>query len=120
MRLLVTADLHYNHARSRPSADAVIDEMDKTPHDGILLVGDTAILDGDTLEQCLARFSGAGPKLFVPGNHELWTAGPNSLGPLSRELPDRVRAAGWHWLAGSPMVFGDWAVVGNIGWYDYS
>src|SRR5271154_5079137 len=100
MRLLVTADLHYNHARSRKVADELIDRINADDPDALLLVGDTACLDGNWIERCLARFTVPGPKLFVPGNHELWTAGPDSLGPLTSELPRRVRAAGWHWLPG--------------------
>ena len=44
----------------------------------MLLVGDTAVADGDSLEQCLSRFTLAGPKLFVAGNHELWTQAGDS------------------------------------------
>src|SRR5437588_5549413 len=78
LRLLVTADLHYNHARSRPLAEALIDQMNRAGGDVLLVVGDTATSDGDALERCLARFRFTGPKLFVAGNHELWTHGSDS------------------------------------------
>jgi hypothetical protein len=123
MRLRITADLHFNHARSRKTAEALIDRINgesADTADGILLVGDTACLDGDWIERCLRRFTIAGPRLFVPGNHELWTTGPDSLGPLTADLPRRIADAGWHWLTGRPYARADWAVVGNIGWYDYS
>ena len=42
MRLIVTADLHVNHTRGRPSAMAAIDEINRTPGDALLLLGDTA------------------------------------------------------------------------------
>lgn len=120
MRLLVTADLHYNHPRSRPVAEELIDRMNAAGGDGVLVIGDTAVADGDTLERCLSRFTGAGPKLFVAGNHELWTRGPDSLAVFEQDLPRRVRELGWHWLEGEPFVAGDVAVVGTIGWYDYT
>jgi hypothetical protein len=120
MRLLVTADLHYNHGKSRPVADELIDRMNAAGGDGVLVVGDTATSEGDALERCLSRFTSNGPKLFVAGNHELWTTGSDSRALLADDLPRRVRAVGWHWLQGDPVRLGDTAIVGNIGWYDYS
>jgi 3',5'-cyclic AMP phosphodiesterase CpdA len=120
MRLLVTADLHYNHPRSRGLADALIDDINRTGGDMLLLVGDTAVADGDVLEQCLSRFTIAGPKLFVAGNHELWTRGSDSYHLFKRDLPARVAALGWHWLQDEPFVAGETMIIGSVGWYDYS
>ena len=124
MRLLVTADLHYNHPRSRPVADDLIGRMNAAGGDAVLLIGDTAVADGDALEHCLARFTCPGPKLFVAGNHELWTHGPDSHAIFTTALPARVRAAGWHWLETDPFTAGTGpdavAVVGTVGWYDHS
>ncbi len=122
MRLLVTADLHYNHPKSRPAADDLVDRMNAAGGDAVVVVGDTAVADGDALERCLARFTCPGPKLLVAGNHDLWTLGPDSHAVFTETLPARVRAAGWHWLEGDPFVAagGAVAVVGTVGWYDYS
>ncbi len=120
MRLLVTADLHYNHAKSKALADEVIERMNRAGGDVLLVVGDTATTEGDLLEQCLSRFSFAGPKLFVAGNHELWARGADSYAIYTEELPRRVRAIGWQWLEDDPFVDGDVAIVGSVGWYDYS
>jgi hypothetical protein len=124
MRLLATADLHYNHPRSRPLADDLIDQVNRAGGDALLLVGDTAVADGDSLERCLSRFIFPGPKLFVPGNHELWTHGPDSYALHTEHLPRRVRALGWQWLPTEPFfapgTAGEVALVGSVGWYDYS
>jgi predicted phosphodiesterase len=121
MRLLVTADLHYNHPRSRALAEDLIGEMNHAGGDVLLLVGDTAAFDGDALERCLSRFNFAGPKLFVAGNHELWTHGTDSYENFRQHLPQRVRELGWQWLQTEPFVVGEeLAIVGSIGWYDYS
>lgn len=120
MRLLVTADLHYNHSKSHALADDLIDQMNRTGGDVLLVVGDTATFDGDALENCLSRFQFTGPKLFVAGNHELWTLGPDSYDVFHTQLPQRVRALGWQWLQTDPFVTDDVAIVGSIGWYDYS
>ena len=94
--------------------------MNDAGGDAVLVIGDTAAFDGDALEQCLSRFAISGPRLFVAGNHELWTAGHDSYRLYTHELPGRVRALGWHWLEGEPFVAGDAAIVGSLGWYDYS
>jgi predicted phosphodiesterase len=120
MRLLVTADLHYNHPKSKRLAEEIIDGMNRVHADVLLVVGDTAVADGDHLERCLERFRFAGPKLFVAGNHELWTRGEDSYWLFTDELPRRVREMGWRWLEGDPFVRDGVAVVGTIGWYDYS
>jgi len=120
MRLLVTADLHFNHGRSRALAEQVIAEMNSAGGDVLLVVGDSAAADGEELEQCLSLFRFAGPKLFVAGNHELWTRRDNSYVLFKDELPRRLRSLGWQWLQGEPFVAGDVAIVGSLGWYDYS
>ena len=75
------------------------------------------------LEQCLSRFSTGLMKpqaVRVAGNHELWAARGDSYAIFTEELPRRVRAMGWHWLETEPFVSGDVAIVGSVGWYDYS
>lgn len=120
MRLLATADLHYNHPKSRPLADELIDRMNAAGGDVLLVVGDSASFDGDALERCLSRFKFSGPKLFVPGNHELWTRGSDSYSIVTERLPRRVRELGWHWLQDEPFLAVGVAVVGSVGWYDFS
>jgi predicted MPP superfamily phosphohydrolase len=120
MRVLLTADLHYNHPRSRPLADTLIDDMNRAGGDVLVVIGDTAVHEGDALEQCLSRFTFRGPKLIVAGNHELWTRGDDSYALFTEELPRRCRALGWQWLETDPFVTSDLAIVGSLGWYDYS
>jgi 3',5'-cyclic AMP phosphodiesterase CpdA len=120
MRLLVTADLHYNHAKSKPLAIDLIDQINRAGADAILLAGDTAIADGDDLETCLARFTTRGPKLFLCGNHELWTRQADSHHLFTHDLPRRIQALGWQWLETTPFMARAFAIVGTIGWYDYS
>jgi len=120
MRILLTADLHFNHAKSRLLAEDVIAKMNTAGGDILVVIGDTAVADGTLLEQCLSRFHFPGPKLFIAGNHELWTHGPDSYSLFTKELPRRVRNLGWHWLETEPFITPDLAIVGSIGWYDYS
>ncbi len=120
MRLIATADLHYNHTRSSAGADELIVQMNQAGGDVLLVIGDAAVADGDALERCLSRFRFSGPKLFVAGNHELWTTGPDSYQIHSEILPRRIRELGWQWLQADPFITNDLAIVGSVGWYDYS
>ena len=120
MRLLVTADLHFNHRHSKPLAQQSILEMNAAGGDVLLVIGDAAVADGDELEQCLSLFRFPGPKLFVAGNHELWTNRDDSYAIHSEELPRRVRELGWQWIETDPFVSDRLTVVGSVGWYDYS
>jgi predicted phosphodiesterase len=120
MRLIVTADLHFNHARSKALAIELIDRMNQAGADGVLIVGDTAVADGDDIENCLSRFTIAGPKLFLCGNHELWTRGPDSHQLFTSDLPRRIESVGWRWLETQPLLARSFAIVGTVGWYDYS
>src|ERR1019366_6331970 len=120
MRVLLTADLHYNHGHSKPLARELIARMNAAGGDVLVVLGDTAVADGGDLEVCLSQFQFSGPKLFLAGNHELWTEGPDSQVIFTEQLPARVRALGWQWLETEPFVAGNVAVVGTMGWYDYS
>jgi predicted phosphohydrolase len=120
MRILITADLHFNHRHSKPLAEQLISEMNAAGGDVLLIVGDTAAADGDDLERCLSLFQFPGPKLFVAGNHELWTKRDDSYTIFTEELPRRVRALGWQWLQSDPFIANDISIVGSVGWYDYS
>ena len=119
VRVLVVSDLHWNSAKSRPSAQALVERVNAEAFDVLLMLGDAGVADGDSIEQCLGAFTFAGPRLFVPGNHELWThrVGVDLLG---EELPRRVEAIGWRWLPRGPFVIDGLAIVGALGWYDYA
>lgn len=120
MRLLITADLHYNHPRSRAGSEELIGQMNRAGGDAVLVIGDTSVSDEDGIERCLSQFQINGPRLLVAGNHELWTRGSDSYLIFTQTLPQRIRQLGWHWLEGEPYRFGETAIVGSIGWYDYA
>jgi predicted phosphohydrolase len=120
VRLLVTADLHFNHGKSHQLANDAIDDINRTEADVLLLVGDTATADESQLERALERITFPGPRLFLCGNHELWTRREDSHAIFTHELPARIRALGWHWLETEPFIAADVSIVGSVGWYDYS
>jgi predicted phosphodiesterase len=120
VRLLITADLHFNQPKSRALADPLIDEMSRVQADALLLLGDTAPTHDDWLERCLEKFHFNGPKLFVAGNHELWAHGADSYAIFAEHLPRRIGNLGWHWLEGAPFIKDGFGIVGSVGWYDYA
>jgi predicted phosphohydrolase len=122
LRILLAADLHYGPGR--PNAEAVerlAEAVCRARADVLVLAGDIVRGPVDALPDCLALFEGfGGRKLFVPGNHELWTLEGDSEERYERVLPALAREAGFHMLDGAPVRIGDVGIVGNIGWYDYS
>jgi Calcineurin-like phosphoesterase len=122
MRVLVTADLHYDVPRSRSGARDLAANVCRQGGDALVLVGDTAGAAPEALFECLSLFSGfSGRRLLVPGNHCLWCReGEDSLDRYRDVLPDVCEEAGFSVLDHEPVVLGDVGLVGSVGWYDYS
>lgn len=122
MKILATADLHYDIARSRLPAQKLAAEVCSMRADALVLVGDTAGANPDVLVECLKLFDGfSGRKFLVPGNHCLWCrAGETSLDRYYRVVPEAAGSAGFSVLDHQPAVLGNVGLVGSIGWYDYS
>lgn len=124
MRLIVTADLHYEFAEFRERVDALAAEVCRVGGDVLVLAGDTFALDPMHLAHCLLRFEGfRGEKLLIAGNHDLWTRpgdGLDSFELYGRIIPEVARTCGFHDLDAEPKVIGDVGFAGTIGWYDYS
>ncbi len=122
MKILATADLHYDIARSREPAGRLAREVCAMQADALVLVGDTGGINPDTLVECLRLFDGfSGQKFLVPGNHCLWCrAGEDSLDRYHQVIPQAAASAGFSVLDRQPAIVGNVGLVGSIGWYDYS
>jgi predicted phosphohydrolase len=122
MRIIVTADLHYDVARSREPTRALAQSINRTGGDVLLIVGDCVSTDLGLLDEVFGLFETfSGVKLFVAGNHELWTVGGgDSLRRYESELGEVCARNGIHYLDAAPYCCGDIAFVGSVGWYDYS
>lgn len=122
MRILVTSDLHYNVARSRAPTEAVAREICRVGGDVLILAGDTVGMSLAVLEDVFGLFAPfRGKIMLVAGNHELWTSGGgDSLVRYERELAELCARNGVHYLDGEPYVADTVAIVGNMGWYDFS
>lgn len=122
MRILITADLHYDMARSRSGTEKLARKVLRLGGDALVLLGDTAGADLQYHRQCLALFDDfPGQKLLVPGNHCLWCRKEDdSLTRYERILPDLAAEAGFHMLDHEPVILEGVGLAGSIGWYDYS
>ena len=122
MRFLITADLHYDIARSRQPTEQLARRAVATGGDALVLVGDTAGRDLHPLRECLRLFGGfGGRKLLVPGNHCLWCeADEDSIERYERILPAVAAEEGFAVLDHQPQLLGPVGLVGSVGWYDYS
>jgi predicted phosphohydrolase len=121
MRLIVTADLHYNIVRSMAPTRRLAAEVCKEAADALIIVGDTCGKDVSILGECLRLFDGfRGRRMLVAGNHDLWTDGADSLVRYERELLEVCRECGVHYLDDGPLVLEGVGFVGSVGWYDYT
>ncbi|MHC4561796.1 MAG: metallophosphoesterase family protein [Planctomycetota bacterium] len=122
MRILVTADLHYDITRSREPTERLARDALRIGGDCLVLVGDTAGVRLAALRDCLRLFAEfPGRKLLVPGNHCLWCyEGECSLERYQEVLPTVAGEEGFGLLDHEPVVIGGVGLVGSVGWYDYS
>ena len=128
MRVAYTSDLHvdYSPANQRLASFLATRVAELDP-DVFVLAGDVASsLAG--LEIGLAAFGGlACLKVMVPGNHDVWVEsrrairrGQDSWYKYLEAIPMMCRNHGFEYPVTAPVVVGNTAIVGSIGWYDYS
>lgn len=121
MRLIATADLHYEMTEYHSRVESLAAEMCRQEADVLALAGDLFALDAAILEGCLRLFAGfRGQKVLIAGNHDLWTRTGDSFDLYDRTIPQVASACGFHDLDAGPKIVGDVGLVGTVGWYDYS
>ena len=122
MKILITADVHYDISRSRAAAKQLSEQICAEGGDALVLIGDTAGAQLEPFKEALKLFEGFdGRKFLVLGNHCLWCAdGEGSLERYEQILPELAAGLGFEVLDHAPGIMGNVALVGSIGWYDYS
>lgn len=122
MRIIITSDLHYNIARSKKPTRAIAEKICQLGGDVLVFAGDTAGGRPEEFAEAFGLFDGfKGPRLAVAGNHDIWvTGGEDSLHRYENDLRDVCSHNGVHYLDAEPYYANDAAIVGNMGWYDFS
>jgi 3',5'-cyclic AMP phosphodiesterase CpdA len=121
MHIAVTADIHLG-ITSEKTVRSLLKRIIREKPDLLAIAGDI----GEPLEhfdQVLRIFEGLGIKtVVVAGNHDLWhrSGGQSSMELWEKEVPAAVRKHGMVWLEDESLIVGSKAIVGTIGWYDYS
>jgi len=128
MRIAFTSDVHIDHhATNQLVWQEMIALLKDLAPDVFICGGDVAAEETQFGLAMMALEQVACPKLFVPGNHDVWVQkagwvkrGVTSQRKYEQLLPALCRAAGVHPLWIEPYVLGQVAFCGSLGWYDYS
>jgi len=124
MRIVFTSDLHYDYSEiNRKITEQIIKEMEILKPDIIVIAGDVAEKIS-VLDHVLSLFSHlSATKLFVPGNHDIWVEDPpydNSFKKYKYFIPKVCRNNNFINLTDSIYTKNNIALIGSIGWYDYT
>ena len=125
MKIGITSDLHTDvtplNTRILPY---IVEAVEKADLDLFILAGD---LSPDLLElaKILTAFTESSlqcPKLFVPGNHDIWVIRYSHVTSEQkyRAIAEICRECNFHPLDAEPFVQETVGFCGTIGWYDYS
>jgi len=128
MRIAYTSDIHVDISDANtailPCLRRAVEALDP---DAFVVAGDIAN-SLDAMRYALSAFRPLDcPKFLVPGNHDLWLPskravkrGEDSWHRYTVAIPALCEANGFHCLIGAPRTLDGVAVIGTVGWYDYS
>lgn len=120
MKLLIMSDLHLDKNSmysGRNLLPELIDKVKSKAPDLILIAGDISNFASDSLK--IIRFieNQVGVKvLFVPGNHDVWV----DINESSTDAYNLFKEDSSSLIGRPYHLNDDYAVVGDMGWYDYS
>lgn len=122
MNIGIFSDLHIdtnNPGCSVPVEDALCEAALAQKVDLLLIGGDISNNSATTLKTLrYIRERLSIPCLFVPGNHDLWNI--HNPERTAWDSYRELQAFEGNLANGAYMINEEWAVVGDIGWYDYS
>lgn len=116
MRIGIVSDIHLDVNKHFPVLQTLIRLCNQKQLDKVIIAGDfssdyTAALHViDSIKRNTQT-----EVHFVPGNHDLYISRDKDSKTIYHELGQLPEC-----LATHPVDLGDWAIIGNTGWYDYS
>lgn len=124
MRICFSSDIHIDCHDLNLQLWKLMIERCKNLESQVLIIAGDFCESLDRFEEGLALASDLKiPKLFVPGNHDLWVRQDpdcDSEEKLNTLLPEVCERQGWHYLPGQPFDYRGVQFVGSCCWYDYS
>lgn len=118
--LAAVSDLHWPESKADLAAMAT--QAQAAGAKAIIVAGDAVSqFHPERLRAVLSGLRSAAPqRIYLPGNHELWHKDAPAALLYEKHLPKIAEDEGWHYLDAAPAYVDDVAVVGNVGWYDYT
>lgn len=128
MKVAYTSDIHadvtLNNTRLIPYLIKRIEEINP---DVFVIAGDISN-SLESLDNTLRLFSELSClKVMVPGNHDVWVESNNSVRKgkdsfykYRQAIPQVCQKNGFSYPIADPVIIDKTAIIGNIGWYDYT
>ena len=122
MRVGLISDLHIDINKDYPIVELTAETAAEQMTDVLVIAGDISETQNQTLQaierlQSLCEF----PVYYVPGNHDMWN---KNCPECTTEEIDRIYREDLRCLSGKPVILEkdgrQLALVGDVGWYDYS
>jgi predicted phosphohydrolase len=128
VKVAYTSDLHIDNSKAnRLLLPYLVRRVAELDPDVFVLAGDVANALAAVDDALAASDSRNCLKIMVPGNHDIWTesnrqvrTGRDSFYKYRDAIPEVCRRHDFVCPVTMPLLIGDVAIVGNIGWYDYS
>ena len=128
MRLAFISDLHTDLSqRNHDLLGALVEVARAAKPDVFLVAGDLAEKSSDVAASLERLAAIPALRLYLAGNHDLFVEGDpqsaataNSQEKFETILPRVAAAAGFGYLGLEPVRWGEIAIVGVPGWYDFS
>ena len=118
MKIASVSDLHVESSVNRRAVAAMSSHLEALAPDVLLVLGDLCNGIHD-VGNVLAGFDKIGKRrIYVPGNHELWSGDGDARATYYRTLPEIAAQAGFEMPIDAPVVVDHVACVGTMGWYD--
>ncbi|ACK41972.1 MULTISPECIES: metallophosphoesterase [Dictyoglomus] len=130
MKIFAISDLHIDYLRIRRGLKIFeerellkdfLKELTSKDVDVFVFAGDISakLWEVELFLEVFRKFSGL--KIFVPGNHDIWREGEiTSDQKYYKILPELCKGYDFIYLPFKPLEFSNLAIIGTMGWYDYS
>lgn len=128
MKVAYTSDIHVDITiNNRLLIPHLVNRIKEIRPDVFVIAGDVSN-SLDNLDSTLRQFNELEClKVMIPGNHDVWIESNNSIRKgkdsfykYRQAIPQVCRDNGFLYPINEPRIINNIAIVGNLGWYDYS